>query len=469
LSYVRINKYFIHVPYLFLALIEATLHVVALWLGDYIVHTMAREPFDYSQVGWVEAIIFVLTLSGSSMAMGVYPALATEGRINILLRTLVSYFLLASIILIGYDYLTGEVYFGQKLIFWAVVLATLFSTIARWSFVHLVNISNLKRRVIILGAGNKAAKLVEDLTPLLKGLSIHIFGCIKNNQEDVVVTTVPVMPVPIDWVGFVRANSITEIVIAPDERRRSGGNSFPLSNLLDCKLIGVPSNDVIGFYERELGRIEVGLLHPSWMLFSDGFRSSRAGRFSKRLFDIAVASLFVLLLWPFMLLTALMVKLESPGPALYHQVRVGLHGRPFRIYKFRSMRQDAEKNGAKWATKNDSRITRIGAFIRNTRLDELPQIYNVLAGHMSFVGPRPERPEFVKDLIEQIPFYDMRHKVKPGLMGWAQLKYPYGASVEDARNKLQYDLYYTKNHSFMMDVLIMIQTVEIVLLGKGVH
>jgi exopolysaccharide biosynthesis polyprenyl glycosylphosphotransferase len=190
---------------------------------------------------------------------------------------------------------------------------------------------------------------------------------------------------------------------------------------------------------------------------------------AKRLFDLILAATFFLVLWPFMLLTAIAVKLESPGPMLYHQVRVGLNGRHFRIYKFRSMRQDAEKNGAVWAKKNDSRVTKVGAFIRNTRLDELPQLYNVLAGSMSFVGPRPERPEFVTDLSQQIPFYDTRHKVKPGLMGWAQLKYPYGASVEDAKNKLQYDLYYTKNHSFLMDMLIMIQTVEIILLGKGVH
>lgn len=205
------------------------------------------------------------------------------------------------------------------------------------------------------------------------------------------------------------------------------------------------------------------------MLFSDGFKYSKRRMLAKRLFDLVLASIFLLLLWPFMLLTALAVKLESPGTVLYHQIRVGLNGRQFRIYKFRSMRQDAEKNGAVWATKNDSRVTRVGAFIRNTRLDELPQLYNVFAGDMSFIGPRPERPEFVADLAQQIPFYEMRHKVKPGLMGWAQLKYPYGASVEDAKNKLQYDLYYTKNHSFFMDMLIMIQTVEIILLGKGVH
>jgi exopolysaccharide biosynthesis polyprenyl glycosylphosphotransferase len=206
------------------------------------------------------------------------------------------------------------------------------------------------------------------------------------------------------------------------------------------------------------------------MLFSDGFRYSKRRVLAKRLFDIALASLFLLVLWPFMVLTGLAVILESGRPALYHQRRVGLNGASFRIYKFRSMYQDAEKSGkAIWAQKNDNRVTRVGAVIRNTRLDELPQLWNVLKGEMSFIGPRPERPEFVSELSRQIPYYDMRHKVKPGLMGWAQLKYPYGASVEDARNKLQYDLYYTKNQSFLMDMLIMIQTVEIVLLGKGVR
>jgi exopolysaccharide biosynthesis polyprenyl glycosylphosphotransferase len=205
------------------------------------------------------------------------------------------------------------------------------------------------------------------------------------------------------------------------------------------------------------------------MLFSDGFKYSRHRYLAKRLFDIAFAGLFLLVLWPFMLLTAMAVMLESGRPVLYHQLRTGLNGKVFRIYKFRSMRQDAEKGGAVWAQKNDARVTRVGAVIRNTRLDELPQLWNVLKGDMSFVGPRPERPEFVRDLAGQIPYYEVRHKVKPGLMGWAQLKYPYGASVEDARNKLQYDLYYTKNHSFLMDMLIMIQTVEIILLGKGVH
>jgi exopolysaccharide biosynthesis polyprenyl glycosylphosphotransferase len=212
------------------------------------------------------------------------------------------------------------------------------------------------------------------------------------------------------------------------------------------------------------------MVHPSWILFSDGFSVSRSRDLTKRLLDLMLSLSLLAIMSPFIILTAIAVFLETGGPVLYSQQRIGLMGKEFRIYKFRSMRQDAEKDGkARWASANDNRITRVGGFIRNTRLDELPQIYNVIKGEMSFVGPRPERPEFVSELKDKIPLYDTRHYVKPGLMGWAQLKYPYGASVEDAKGKLEYDLYYSKNHSLLMDILIMIQTVEVVLLGKGVR
>jgi sugar transferase (PEP-CTERM system associated) len=323
---------------------------------------------------------------------------------------------------------------------------------------------------VIYGAGERANTLLLDLAPEIDALGVEVVGCVVSGDETVVVDPSLLIPRPEQWLAFVKQRQISEIVVSPDERRRGEGGAFPLDDFLDCKLAGVPATDGLSFCERELGKIDITLLKPSWMLFSDGFNYSKRRMIAKRLFDLALASLFALVLWPFMLLTALAIRLESKGSVLYHQQRVGLNGKSFRIYKFRSMRMDAEKEGkAIWAQKNDSRITRVGAFIRNTRLDELPQLYNVLSGTMSFVGPRPERPEFVKDLIGQIPFYDTRHRVKPGLMGWAQLKYPYGASVEDAKNKLQYDLYYTKNHGFLMDILIMIQTVEIILLGKGVH
>ena len=219
----------------------------------------------------------------------------------------------------------------------------------------------------------------------------------------------------------------------------------------------------------EAGKVDVDLLQPSWMVFSDGFVSGSGRGFVKRTFDIVAALGLLAITWPIMLITGFLIGVGSffRDPIVYRQERVGLDGRTFEVMKFRSMRTDAEAQGAVWAMDNDPRITRIGAFIRKSRIDELPQLFNVLRGDMSFVGPRPERPVFVDELKENLPYYDERHKVKPGLTGWAQLCYPYGASVEDAKQKLQYDLYYLKNHSFLLDIIILLQTVEVVLVGEG--
>lgn len=446
--------------------------MLAAWLAQRLDVYLTRSEFDAEIVAvhWFPIFAFSLVMSCCTLSMGVYTAMVREGAASMMLRTLVSFFLLGSVALFLLNVILIGDLINQSFIFWGVIIATGLVFAARWIFIMMVDTANLKRRVILYGAGVRAQTLLQDLEPEVSVLGVQIVGCVANAKEPVEVDRQLLLPEPSDWLIFVKQNQISEIVVSPDERRRGEGGSFPLNEFIDCKLAGVPSSDALSFCERELGKIDITLLKPGWMLFSDGFKYSKRRLIAKRLFDLALASLFVFVLWPFMLLTALAVRLESPGSILYHQQRIGLNGKSFRIYKFRSMRQDAEVGGkAVWAQKNDSRITRVGAFIRNTRLDELPQLYNVLAGSMSFVGPRPERPEFVSDLAQQIPFYDMRHKVKPGLMGWAQLKYPYGASVEDAKNKLQYDLYYTKNHSFLMDMLIMIQTVEIVLLGKGVH
>jgi sugar transferase (PEP-CTERM system associated) len=467
LSYIRLNKHYIHLPYLFLGMAEACLLGVAAWSSQFFIAEISEQAAG--TFNWPQIIIFSVLLSCCTLSMGVYLALVREGFSSMVLRTLVSFFLLGSLSLFIIGLIFGEELIPQSLIFWGVLIATGLVVITRFVFLKVVDTDQLKRRVVIYGAGVRAKKLLEDLAPEMSVLGVTIVGCIPSENEAIEVDPRLVIPEPRDWLAYARQAQISEIVISPDERRRSSGNAFPLGQFLDCKLAGIVSSDALSFCERELGKIDISLLQPSWMLFSDGFKYSKRRLIAKRLFDLVLASLFFLVLWPFMLLTAIAVRLDSPGAVLYHQVRVGLNGKTFRIYKFRSMRQDAEKNGAVWAKKNDSRVTRVGAFIRNTRLDELPQLYNVLAGQMSFVGPRPERPEFVTELANQIPFYETRHKVKPGLMGWAQLKYPYGASVEDAKNKLQYDLYYTKNHSFLMDMLIMIQTVEIILLGKGVH
>jgi sugar transferase (PEP-CTERM system associated) len=239
--------------------------------------------------------------------------------------------------------------------------------------------------------------------------------------------------------------------------------------LLNCRLAGVPVTDVLTFVERESGKVELSMLYPSWLIFSEDINPRGLARLATRLFDIAAASLLLLLASPFMLLTALAIWLESgfKGPVIYRQERVGLEGVPFTLYKFRSMRTDAEQNGAQWAQTDDPRTTHVGRFIRRSRLDELPQLFNVLKGEMSFVGPRPERPEFVDQLSKKIPYYRERHCVKPGITGWAQLCYPYGASEQDALEKLQYDLYYVKNKTVLFDMIILLQTAEVVLWRKG--
>jgi sugar transferase (PEP-CTERM system associated) len=271
---------------------------------------------------------------------------------------------------------------------------------------------------------------------------------------------------PASMLEFANNNSVDEIVVAMDDRRRA----FPLRDLLECRLQGIEVVDLVSFLERETGRVRLDVLNPSWMIFAEGFRRDPVRLFSERAFDLIASLLLLLLAWPIMLLTAILIKIEDGprAPVFYRQTRVGLGGRNFDALKFRSMRPDAEKDGRpQWARPGDSRVTRVGAFIRKVRIDELPQILNVLKSDMSFVGPRPERPEFVAVLNDKIPYYSERHCVKPGITGWAQLCHPYGSSEQDAAEKLQYDLYYIKNHSLLFDILILLQTAEVILWRKG--
>ena len=253
------------------------------------------------------------------------------------------------------------------------------------------------------------------------------------------------------------------IVVALDDRR----GTMPIHELLSCKVRGIEIDDGITFYESITGKILVENVNPAWLVFSEGFKSSRLNYFLKRSSDLLISFFGLLLSLPVTSVTALLIKLESPGPIFYTQERVGERGDTFKVVKFRSMGQDAEKDGAVWAMKNDTRVTRVGSFIRKVRIDEIPQMWNVLIGEMSFVGPRPERPVFVEKLIASIPYYSLRHTVKPGITGWAQVCYPYGASEEDALRKLEYDLYYIKNQSIFMDLLVIFRTIKTVLFQKG--
>lgn len=469
MAHVRILKHHLHSKFLLLGFVESILLAASVYLG-----VLARSLWgEFLQPGdslLLKAVVFSFVMSCCTLSLGVYTSFFREGFTGMALRSVASYCLLGTAALTIIYYIFPELYLGRGALFLVVLIALVLVLLVRWFFYHIVDLSQLNRRIVIYGAGEKAKLILSEIHSERFLLGIEVVGCVPSGSEKVCVTDESLLPVPDSWASFVSERDISEIVVAPDERRRSLGSDFPIDELLDCKLSGVQITDAQAFCERDLLKIEVSLLRTGWMLFSDGFRYSVLRDISKRLFDIVIALILIAITWPLMLLTAAAIMLESGWPLIYRQIRVGLNGKPFAICKFRSMRQDAEKDGkAVWAQKNDSRVTRVGAVIRNARLDELPQLYNVLKGDMSFVGPRPERPEFVEQLSRSLPYYDARHRVKPGLMGWAQFKYPYGASEEDALNKLKYDLYYVKNHSVLIDVLIVIQTVEVVLLGKGVH
>ena len=468
MSYIRFRKHYLHIPYLVLAALEfIVLYVIfsslALLLG------VAGVGYPSVDTNILSASLFALILSCGTLAMGGYLSMVYESTSALFFRTLVAYCFVGGIGLKILYLIVPSANPGSTNLFWAVTFASLVVIVLRLIFLRIVDSEQLVRRVVIFGAGSFAANLLDEYERNMRALGVRIIGCISDNATGAVKAD-QVLPTPEDLYQFCRKNRVSEIVVAQQERRRSEGGWLPVPELMECKLRGIAITNGVDFYERELKKAKLDMVHPSWIVFSEGFKASKTRAFGKRSLDLLISLTLLAVMLPFIILTALAVFLETGRPILYSQTRVGMLGKEFRIYKFRSMRQDAEKDGqARWASANDNRVTRVGAFIRNTRLDELPQIYNVIKGEMSIVGPRPERPEFVTELKEKIPFYDTRHYVKPGLMGWAQLKYPYGASVEDARGKLEYDLYYSKNHSLLMDFLIMIQTVEVILLGKGVR
>lgn len=350
----------------------------------------------------------------------------------------------------------------RSILLYAMGFAVLLLLLNRALLGPLLGTSTFQRRILVLGAGARAKRL-EGLSQR-RGSSFAVKAFVSMGNAEPEVSTA-VARSSIDDLGqFVESHGVGEVVLAMQERR----NALPLKDLLRVKTRGVFVNDFSSFIERETGRVDLDTLNPSWLIFSDGFSAGRAmSSFAKRVFDVVVSMVILVLTWPIIALFALFVKLESPGPAFFRQERVGHYGENFVLLKLRSMRNDAERDGAQWAQENDPRVTRIGRFIRLVRIDELPQAWNVLKGEMSFVGPRPERPQFVADLGQKLPYYDERHMVKPGITGWAQINYPYGASIDDARQKLEYDLYYAKNYSPFLDVLILLQTLRVILWPDG--
>ncbi|WP_394788364.1 TIGR03013 family XrtA/PEP-CTERM system glycosyltransferase [Rhodoferax sp.] len=330
--------------------------------------------------------------------------------------------------------------------------------------VHSMPQSMMRHRVLVFGTGPRAALVGKTLKN--EDPHVDVVGYYASpNEAESEVSAWGILSKHKSLTDTALELEVDEIVVALMERR---GGSMPLRELLDCKLHGVRVVDVATHFEKTKGQIRLDSVNAGWLIFGDGFSQGGLRTAVKRLFDIASALVLIVLTLPIMLVTMLLVVLESPGPVFYRQERVGFNGRLFNVIKFRSMRTDAEKDGTpRWAAAQDDRVTKVGKFIRKVRIDELPQLFCVLNGDMSMVGPRPERPYFVDQLTRQIPYYAVRQSVKPGVTGWAQVRYHYGATLEDSAEKLQYDLYYVKNHSLFLDVVILFETVGVVLMAKG--
>jgi len=403
-----------------------------------------------------------LLLSTTMFAVGLYTWRGLANFSELLVRLSAAFFL--TFLIYGtLVYMVSALRLPAGPMTTAFLLAWPALLLLRLVFMRLTKLTQLKSRILVLGTGKQAAQ-IEALEEQSAQSRFVIEGFVRLEDSTTAVTAERIVPAQNDLAAFAQRKLVDEVVLALEERR---GRS-PLQELVNLRLRGIEVTDYQGFLERARGCVDVDALRPSWFFHSEGFRSSPGHRAAKRAFDITVSSFLLLFTLPLLLLTAIAIRVESPGPIFYRQERMGRGGRPFVLIKFRSMREDAETTDTpQWAAEGDPRVTRIGAIIRKTRIDELPQIFNVLKGDMSFVGPRPERPYFVDMLASQIPFYQERHAVRPGITGWAQLNYPYGASVEDAKNKLEYDLFYIKYFSIVFDFSIVLQTARVVLWPDG--
>ena len=365
-------------------------------------------------------------------------------------------FVLAAVDLVYGHFLPGRIFLpGAK---WGLLVLTVMLLGWRGAYAWIVQQPYFRERVYVLGTGDRALRLLNGLRQRSE-LGIEVVGWTGNIQGALTRETVAT-----HLVGLARENGVHRVIVAMPDRR----GTLPVEELLELRLNGVKVEEATSWLEKITGRIEVEQLYASWMIFAEGFRFSAYFRLMRRVLNFSVALLGLVVSLPLLPFILLAVKLDSPGPALYRQKRVGKRNTQFYCYKFRTMRQDAEADtGATWAADDDPRITRVGKFLRAARLDEIPQLWCVLKGDMHFVGPRPERPEFVEWLSKEIPYYGVRHVVRPGITGWAQVQYKYGNTLEDAREKLQYDLFYIKNASLGLDLLILFQTIKIVLLGRG--
>jgi len=429
---------------------------------------------------FISALIFALVMMFSMSALGMYQNIYKDDFRGVFLRLMPSLAMGFGFITLVF-YLVPDVYFGRGVLGLVIIVSALGILLTRFVFIKAFEFGIAKSRIILLGASS-LAKECGDLALSIPRNPYQVVGFVPLQEEKCCIPDSAQLPVGESLLFLAKKYRANEIIVAIQNRRNGSinttgkfsafvnatSNRKPIDELLECKLAGINVIDSSTFFEREASQIRVDSLQPSWLVFGTGFDQSFLRAFSKRAFDLFASFILMIVTLPVMLITAICIFAEDRTPVFYRQERVGKDGHPFMVLKFRSMRNNAEMEGKpQWATTDDPRTTIVGRFIRKLRIDELPQILNVFKGDMSFVGPRPERPFFVDQLCEQISYYNVRHTIKPGITGLAQVRYQYGASVDDAIQKLQYDLYYVKNNSLFLDFLILIDTFQVVLLGKG--
>lgn len=430
-----------------LPIVDALVLVASMVLGYKI-----RLPEEDLLLAVLQGVLFATMMMLTMTAFGLYSK-QQEEPLRLSVQKIFASYLITLLALTVVFYVFPGSSVGRGVFAIASVFALLGLIVIRYQGARRGFLQQRGRCVLVMGEGEEA-QLVIDTLKANQVRHVHWKGAAENEGE-----------AGESLYAAARRHRATDVVVAMHERR---GGQLPLKQLLDCKLAGIHVFDLLGFYEHELGLIRLKNLRTGWLVFGDGFSQGATRAIIKRFFDVMVAAMLLLIAAPVMLVTALVILLETGRPIFFRQERVCAPGESFDILKFRSMVQDAEKDGKpQWATVGDSRVTRVGRFIRLTRIDELPQLINVLRGEMSFVGPRPERPFFVEQLSEQVPYYDIRHYVKPGITGWAQVRMDYGASVEEAMEKLEYDLFYVKNHSLFLDCMVLFETIQVVLRKKG--
>lgn len=460
---IRLFAMYLKVPIILLAMIESSLLIFAPYLAGVIVYQDKFPSITPSGSLLPTALLFAALALGSMAAVGLYSTRQRTGLAGILVRVIAAVVNAGALSALVY-YVLPVLRVDRSVLASTVVVGIAACFLVRVLFERVVDEDLFKRRVLVYGAGRRARSLL-DLRRRSDTRGFRIVGFMETPGDQAGAPADRLVPRPDDLFQWVLDNDVDEVVVAMDDRRQG----FPMHELLECRLAGIEVVELPSFLERETGKVRLDVLNPSWIIFGDGFHASSWQQVLARVLDVVASLGLLVVALPVMLLAMIAVKIEDGlgAPLFYRQKRVGLRGQVFEVLKFRSMRLDAEKDGAVYASKNDPRVTRVGSIMRKARIDELPQLLNVLRGEMSFVGPRPERPEFVCELEQRIPYYRERHAVKPGITGWAQLCYPYGSSEKDTIEKLQYDLYYVKNRSLLFDLAILVQTVEVVLWGKG--